>query len=318
MGKDKLMHKRITSVVVSIMILSLVIIAYSTVAFARVETLGSNTGDLESIKKLDKEAMAMLGDYYEMETGNKLPDNVKIEYENAEKVYVDSGIFGLKSESTEEILKELSKSDYIWYLNVIIDGETYSIIFSKGMPLREEVKDVFTQDEINEIKAEEGKWTVSGIDHSLSEEESFSEIVDKTLKDIDYDISDAKVVICGGLEHIHYPVAIVMDSDEAKLLIPTMEHMSVDGTAEQIKEAKPEGTEAVDVYLYSAIKEAVNEIESEGDGKESLVGGIESKVVLSKKNTRSYVMILLIIGIFAIVLGMVLVVGHIRKRKSRE
>ena len=311
------MHKRITSTVVSIIILSFVIIANATVSLARVETLGSNTGDLESIKKLDKKAMAMLGDYYSMETDNKLPDNVKIDYEKAEKVYVDSRIFSLKDESTKEIEKELSRSDYIWYVNVIIDEETYSISFSKGMPLREEVKDVLTQDEINKIKAEEGKWTVSGIDHSLSEEESFSEIVDKTLKDIDYDISDAKVVICGGLEHIHYPVAIVMDTDEAKLLIP-MEHMTVEGTPEQIKEARPEGTDAADVYLYSAIKEAVNEMKSEEDGKEALVGGMESKVVLSKKNTRSYVMILLIIGVFAVALGTVLVVGQIRKRKSRE
>ncbi len=288
-------------VVLLTLVLVLPFIIHSSVsrAYGKVETLNQNTDDFEAIKKLETQARYMLKDLYVHDTNNEFPENVRIDFGSAEKVYVDAPIFNIDDESTEEIEKQLKQSDYIWLVNVDIDGETYGITFSKGMPLREEVTDFLTEEEIKAIKRNEGKWHVSCVDHAEVKLDDYGEIVDTALEEINYSASDSKVVICGGLQHIQNPVAIVMD-DEAQLLIP-MEEMEVEGTPEQIDDAKPNGADESDeVYLYSAIKDAVNDMDSENNG----IAGSGAAIVLSSKKSiaSSRIVVFSIVGICAILL----------------
>ena len=299
-----------------LLVLVLPFIAYSSIsrAYCKVETLNQNSDDFEAIKKLEDQAKSMLKELYVHDTNNEFPENVSIDFGSAEKVYVDTPIFNLDDESTEEMESQLKQSDYIWLLNVDVYGETYGITFSKGMPLREDVKDILTEDEINAIKRDEGKWHVSCVDHAEAHIDDYAEIVDAALKDMNYNVSDSKVVICGGLQHIHNPVAIVMDDDEAQLLIP-MEEMEVEGTPKQIDDAKPNGADESDeVYLYSAIKDAVNDM----DLGNIEVAGSGAAIVLSSKRRidSSHIVVLSIVGVFAVLLAVYSVVRN-KKRSSR-
>lgn len=149
---------------------------------------------------------------------------------------------------------------------------------AKGLPLDDAVIDLLTDEEIRQIEEEEGEWCISGIELLTENNVDYNQIITDSLESIGYDDEITRIAICGGLDHINQPVALVMNTQEVDLLIPLYD-LQVDGSEKQIENIKPASAEKEDaVYLYEGIKDAVNSMD-ELDGNET---GASGYIVLAK------------------------------------
>ena len=130
------------------------------------------------------------------------------------------------------------------------------------------------------------------------------------LEEINYE-SNPEVILCGGLRHIRQPVALVMNNEEVELLIPLYDLENID-TESQINHIEANTVQDVDgVYLYSSIKDRVNDME---DPDQDSVGSGTS-IELSPENNRRETgyPIAIIIGIGLLGLAIAIVYGIRRK-----
>ena len=262
--------KRIASILCMLVLLVCPNIVYASVNEAyEVETLSNSGEDYSEIVKLDEQIKQMLNDIREEMNVDSLPSDYKIDYTTAKKIYVDTDIFSLDTSKKEDIMKSLEEGTYMWLLILNIEDITYQINISKGLPLDESIRQLLTEKEIEKIKAEEGKWSIAGIEVLEGRNINYEALITKELENINYE-PDAEVLLCGGLKNIYQPVALVMNHEDVELLIPLYD-LEINGTKNQIARIKPvTAGEDDEVYLYQKVKDAVNRM---GGIDENSVGG---------------------------------------------
>lgn len=227
--------------------------------------------DLRQIRELEDEIINQLNGVRSTKGQSELPEGFKPDYSKAYKIYIDTDIFLLSSDSSAEIMNNLKAGKYVWSLFVQYENNYYTVDISKGQPLRQEIANLLTEEEINKIKAEEGKWIVSCVS-VLDYDMSYQVKIADALKNTKYDCGDLEFVLCGGLKYIHNPVAVVMYNGNAELIIPLYK-LTVNGTDDEKARAMPEGAgESDNVYLYDSIKQAVNRMELKENNDEVIVG----------------------------------------------
>lgn len=235
------------------------------------DNMDNYTEDLEQIRALEDDIINQLNMARRMNNKSELPKEFKPDYTKAYKIYVDTDIFALENNNSNDIVQLLNQGSYVWSLFVEYDGDYYTVDISKGLPLREETAYLLTQDEINEIKAKEGKWTVSCVS-VLEYDMSYKNKITEALKNTQYDTTELEIVLCGGLKFIHYPVAVAMYNGNAELIIPLYQ-LEIEGTSKEKAAAIPIGAaEGDNVYLYNSIKNAVNRMKLAENKDESLIG----------------------------------------------
>lgn len=276
----------------------------------RLDTLDNYTEDLEQIKALESDIINQLNMARRMNNKSELPKEFKPDYTKAYKIYVDTDIFALENNNSGNIVQLLNQGNYVWSLFVEYDGDYYTVDISKGLPLREETAHLLTQDEINEIKAKEGRWTVSCVS-VLEYDMSYKNKIAEALKNTEYDTTKLEIVLCGGLKFIHYPVAVVMYNGNAELIIP-LYRLEIEGTSKEKAAAIPVGAaEGDNVYLYNSIKNDVNRMKltENQDGSLSGEGGfvnlseienVQEAVKPKEKSTNQVYIYLIVGGIFLI------------------
>lgn len=198
----------------------------------------------------------------------------------------------------------------MWLLTLDIENTPYRISISKGLPFDESLKETLTEEEIETIKAEEGKWIVTAIEELEGKSVDYESEIAYILEEINYE-SNPEVILCGGLRHIRQPVALVMNNEEVELLIPLYDLENRD-TESQINHIEANTVQDVDgVYLYSSIKDRVNDME---DPDQDSVGSGTS-IELSPENNRRETgyPIAIIIGIGLLGLAIAIVYGIRRK-----
>lgn len=124
------------------------------------EKLSEKRADYLEIVNLEEEIIGMLNDFRQYTKNERLPDDFKISFDSAKKIYVDADIFSIETSEKQEIKKELKKSTYMWLLLINIGADTYQIHIAKGLPLDDAIADKLTTEEIQRIKDAEGKWIV--------------------------------------------------------------------------------------------------------------------------------------------------------------
>lgn len=274
------------------------------------ENLGEKKSDYLEIANLEEEIIEMLSDFRQHTENESLPDNFNINFKTAKKIYVDSDIFSLETSEKKEIKKELKNSTYMWLLIINIGEDTYQVHIAKGLPLDDSIADMLTAEEIQKIKDSEGKWTVSGIELIQGETINYEQTITDALKSIDYDANNMEIVICGGLEHISQPVALVMSNNKVDLLIPLYD-LKVEGTEEQIKNIKPNSADKEDeVYLYDGIMNAANNMES----LDETDSGNDAYILLPSEVEYPIVFIVIVF----LVLSSVFIFSIIKKQKREK
>jgi len=85
------------------------------------------------------------------------------------KIYYDVTDIFNKNIRGEDLIEYLNNSDYFWVLPIFKNNQVYEINFAKGFPLNEEAvyalddngNRILTDEEIQKIKDEVGKWTIT-------------------------------------------------------------------------------------------------------------------------------------------------------------
>lgn len=275
-----------------------------------IEKLKESDADYSEIIGLDEEIKQMINSIREETNSESLPNDYKIDYTKANKIYVDTDIFSLETSKKQDVKESLEEGIYMWLLIFNIESTTYQINISKGLPFNESLKELLTEEEIETIKAEEGKWIVTAIETFEGKSFNYEATISNVLEDIHYE-SDAEIVLCGGLKHIYQPVALVMNNEEVELLIPLYD-LEIRGTEKQISRIKSTAAQDVDgVYLYSRIKDAVNEMK---DPDEDSVGS-GAYIELSSKGHRVETGYPIVITIVLFGVTMTIIYG-IRKKSN--
>ncbi|MCI8339727.1 MAG: hypothetical protein HFH62_13795 [Lachnospiraceae bacterium] len=267
------------------------------------EELVDEKHEYDQISGLEKEIMQALKEFYKQKTGKSLSNSFKLDFKKAKKIYVDSQIFSLEDTEASKIKKRLKKSKYMWLLPVSIGKDTYQIHIAKELPLNESVKDMLSTDEIQQIKENEGKWCLSGIELLENEKIDYEKKTSEILDNISYDMKNVDIMICGGLEHVNQPVVLVLNEDEAEFLIPLYE-LEVEGTEKQIKEIKPKRAKKDDeIYTYEGIMNAANHM----DTMNKDFSGVDAYIILSEPNNSRYHIGMAVIFMIVLSVGIVLV-----------
>ncbi len=218
-----------------------------------VETLSENSDDFNEITRLKDEIYTHINSFY------TLPADYDINIGDAVKVYVDTDVFAVNSSDATDVISYLQEGAYVWVLYVTVDNHVFEVDISKGLPVSPESESVFTEEELQKIQEQVGKWQIVAI---YNKAEDYREKIKNMLEQQNYPV-DTEVVICGGLPHIHYPAALVMKDGKVNQIM-FLEDVPVNGTQEQLTRITPYNVDANDrVYYYESIKNAVNSMPDE-------------------------------------------------------
>lgn len=304
------MKRNVIILCILILLLFPSIVGASSHGPIEIERLSVADADYPEITELDEEIKGIINSIREDTNLESLPNDYKIDYTKANKIYVDTDIFSLESSKKQDVKEALEEGTYMWLLTLDIENTPYRISISKGLPFDESLKETLTEEEIETIKAEEGKWIVTAIEELEGKSVDYESEIAYILEEINYE-SNPEVILCGGLRHIRQPVALVMNNEEVELLIPLYDLENRD-TESQINHIEANTVQDVDgVYLYSSIKDRVNDME---DPDQDSVGSGTS-IELSPENNRRETgyPIAIIIGIGLLGLAIAIVYGIRRK-----
>lgn len=247
-----------------ILSLLLIVMGNTAVLAADGESYGEETfikseayQDIKKEEAYVKESIATL--LYE-ENSESVPKdfNPVLQYDQAEKVYIDTGIENLKSEEEAEIRNFLNECNYVWVIPVEVDGKNIQVTAAKGRPLDPERSKNLNEEERKQIKENEGKWGITEV--AVREMEPYA----RQMKNMS-GIADEYVLV-GGIPGLRMPIAIGFKDGEAKNWITL-------GYQYEILEEMPKTSGSQDgVFDYSAVKDRLEEY----DGDPNLFGGGQS------------------------------------------
>ena len=172
-------------------------------------------GYFEDIYALDEEIMKELKEIYLLEhpEGGEqaLAGFPSIDYEDAIKVYINTGIHNVSESDQNVIMEWLSKSDYVWVLPLEFNGENMQVTLARGKDLSEELVNAATEEERETIDNREGNWKVSEI--AIGRPDNYREQMENLGEDFD------TVVFVGGIPGVQYPVALGFKDGEAQSFV---------------------------------------------------------------------------------------------------
>lgn len=143
---------------------------------------------------------------------NASAEDVDICYGEALKIYDGAGILQMKTDDAGKILDVLEQNGHIWLVPARINGEFYELTIAKGLPLSESGKKYLTETEQQEIRDQEGRWTITESGKAL---EGYQSVWDRTkaqmenLKDCD------RVILVNNLPGFQYPVLLGIKDQRA-------------------------------------------------------------------------------------------------------
>ena len=217
-----------------------------------------------------------------------------IDYDKALKVYVDCNLIKLQTADTKKLTSALESANYVWVIPFKMEKTYGMFTVAKGLPLREEAKSVLTKAEQEEVKNHAGKWMITEIaEHTV--EPYYDILLEKREA-----LSDCtRVVLVGSQPGMRQPVALGMDDETARIWISL-------GYQYPVMEKIPE-TQNVESGVYSF--ESVAEISDTyiEDSEVSTGAGVQSR------SSMKYVA-----GIGIIVIGSILILSVLKKKKLEE
>lgn len=290
-----------------ILLLLLVVLVFAgkdcqakTIGKCNLERLENSKKDFKEIKGLNDEVIEWVNAIADVEGKELLSNDFNVDFSKAVKIYSGNELFEDGVSTKKEAIKTLKKVEYIWSLDVANGKDIYNVTIVKGKKVTDEIVNsgLLSEEELLEMRQNEGKWTVNSSGYYDASSVILEDRVNRIVSNMDYDMKDSSIVLCNGLSGIHYTTAIIMDKKNVKYLIP-LYHMDVEGTDEQINSIKASEVDSSgDVYLYDAVKNAVNDMPEESDDIAGGGGIVLDSVYVPpvEEDTTSYVWLWYIFG----------------------
>ncbi len=234
-------------------VLALFIVAsLSMTAFAADFSTGADA-ELESIAD---EIVVVVNDLY----GEIITDK-DIDFSDALKVYVDTNVFELSTNSASEIKNTLEAGNYIYLLPIKTGKGIVVVNIQKGLPLSEHAKEVLTEKEQQEVLENVGKWVISSATLYNSQDTAYN--YSATLSKKVGEIPDGTLLV-GSLPIFEDVVALIPDSNGLVEKIVPLTNTSYDlGAISNSRNSS-------EIYDYSTIKAYANSLP---EGNPNLAGG---------------------------------------------
>ena len=248
----------------------------------QLEYLQENSEDYENILQLEPQIRATLNNYLKDLGNEPLSEEDVIPLNLAQKDYLDPTIFSMESNKTNDIKNALQQCEYMYYLPITIDNHTFDIHIAQTSVVTEAAKENLSTEELQTLAEQAGQWELTAVtqrDHVMVKSEQ--QQIQDALHQIGHTSEEIIVYICGGLPSIGGPFAIILNNEEAQLIIP-LGSLTVDGTEEEIAAAKPQSaSESDNIYLYPQMKAAANATYEKLYAKQGVVGETRNYVSFS-------------------------------------
>lgn len=182
--------------------------------------------DLSEIEGIKDQILQFANDGYEdLYKGEPATEN-DLDFTNAYIVYTDANTLldGKNSTVTyfEEALKELP---VVWCIPVAYEETTCMVEVSRGLPLRDDVSDILTDEQKAEITRNEGKWTVTSVGYDeVNQQQKAEAMLGSTAEDI---------VLIGGVPGAGGLVSLVMDDQNVEGMM-LLDHSLTSGRDDEI------------------------------------------------------------------------------------
>ncbi|MCU6761259.1 Uncharacterised protein [uncultured Roseburia sp.] len=179
--------------------------------------------DQSEIRRLNDEIVDFVSAVFEVENINV---NVKedIRFLDIIKCYNDTDILQLNIYDETDILEELDSGNYAYYVYVDVAGYKVEIILSKGSPVTEEAKKVFTEEQLRSSLDDVGRWTVSGAGIIQNDNICLDDFISKFEGEYD------NIILASSQKGFEYPVIVAIQDEEAKDIIPVYEEQAYEAT----------------------------------------------------------------------------------------
>lgn len=184
---------------------------------------GADLGEIEEIK--DQILQFANDGYADLYKGEPATEN-DLDFENAYIVYTDANTLLDGKNGTvayyEEALKELP---VVWCIPVAYEETTCIVEVSRGLPLRDDVSDILTDEQKAEITRNEGKWTVTSVGYDeVNWQQEAEAMLGSTADDI---------VLIGGVPGAGGLVSLVMDDQKVEGMM-LLDHSLTSGRDDEI------------------------------------------------------------------------------------
>lgn len=182
--------------------------------------------DLSEIEEIKDQILQFANDgYADLYKGEPATEN-DLDFANAYIVYTDANTLLDGKNSTvayfEEALKELP---VVWCIPVAYEETTCMVEVSRGLPLRDDVSDILTDEQKAEIIRNEGKWTVTSVGYDeVNQQQKAKAMLGSTADDI---------VLIGGVPGAGGLVSLVMDDQNVEGMM-LLDHSLTSGRDDEI------------------------------------------------------------------------------------
>lgn len=219
------------------------------------------TEDYEEILSLEKDMLAKGQYLYEMGKIECPIDSEDIDYEKAVKIFMDGeySITELSTITKSNLQDYLDKREYIWELPINVGSQTISFTFNIGKPFDNSLADLLTEEQQEEIKANEGHWMIARTAWNDSKIDDYKKYVNNILEKNQFEKLKTSSVLIGGIPNVYQPVAIVL-ADDAVYVMPSCE-ASAYAIATLVNNDKSEMERTysrMDIFSYADFKKLVD------------------------------------------------------------
>ena len=134
----------------------------------------------------------------------------EIDWGAAVRVYVGADVFAISTAETEAVLEGLEAGGWIWLVPIRFGEGTVLANVQKGLPLREDAAELFTEAERRQVEADAGKWIASSWTYYPPGQAPAD--YDAQLRSILGEVPD-NAVLAGGQPFFLHPVALLPGKD---------------------------------------------------------------------------------------------------------
>lgn len=257
-----------------------------TASAFHLETLNESS-DYQDIQEMEAELFEC-GMAFAQEGTSK--EDLRIAYEKAVKIYVDTNIFESEKIDPEKLENILSHAVYLWEVPVELPTGGYVICtVSRALPIDEAVQQellnqgIYTQEELNEQLAKTGQWEIPAYGYDETGKEYIGHLEDASKEQYDPEDSDM-VYLLGGTPNFRQPFGLwchessyqiisISDSSDLTLQQASAESALLEETGEQPQSASFDtDTDSPSVYSFEEVQEILSHLPSEQNDKVSGLG----------------------------------------------
>lgn len=274
------------------------------------ESLLINSDDRASVEELSAEILESANNF---ETDGFHAELSDLAFDDAFKVYIETGIFNNAPDNLQELSGLLEQADVVWNVPVYSDDRVVLVQVSKALPLNEIDQSQLTDSEIEEAAAAAGKWQVAA--STLYDEDTDSGDLIDSLSAFSSSNPQYKVFLVGGEPGIQSVTGVITDDSSIVGAASFQRDITYTPSAQTRGNDKaPEVTlEENKIYTLDKFSEASENLSQQSDIVPNATGGAASSSGESHTDSGSQY-IIWGVSIAGILAAAVLIVMILRKR----